>query len=63
MQFFEGSVDRKIPLSGREQQSEHAGAVRGRQEDVSCLTHSDPDQALSGTELQQSPGETSTLSL
>lgn len=63
MQFFEGSVDRKIPLSHRLQQSEHTGAARCLQEDVSCLTHLVPDQSLYGSELQQSPWETNTLSL
>lgn len=56
MQFFEGSVDKKIPLSGRVQQSEHTGAVRCLQEDGSCLTYSVPDHSLYGSELQQSPG-------
>lgn len=63
MWFFEGSVERKIPLSGRVQQSEHTGAVRCLQKDVSCLTHSVPDQSLDGSGLQQSPWETNTLSL
>lgn len=63
MQFFEGSIERKIPLSGRVQQSEHTGAGRCLQEDESCLAHSVPDQSLDGSELQQSPWETNTLSL
>lgn len=52
MQFFEGSENRKMPLSGRVQQGEHTGAVRCLQEDVSCLTHSVPDHSLCGSELK-----------
>lgn len=60
MQFFGGSVDRKIPLVVRVQQSEQTGAVRCLQEDVTCLTHLVPDHSLYGSELQQSPWETNT---
>lgn len=55
MQFFEGSVDRKIPLSHRVQQSEHTGAARCLQEDVSCLTHLVPDQSLLAVSYSKAP--------